>query len=65
MVFSIPIDFCIEFWTSTFSLDLKYTEEIFSPLRRELSIGADPGCVSYFGLKVIQVFFGQLNLDIL
>ncbi len=29
MDFSIPIDFCIEFWNSTFSPVLKYTEEIF------------------------------------
>ncbi len=29
MVFSIPIDFCIEFWNSTFSPFLEYTEEIF------------------------------------
>ncbi len=29
VVFSIPIDFCIEFWNSTFSPVLEYTEEIF------------------------------------
>ncbi len=29
VVFSIPIDFCIEFWNSTFSSVLEYTEEIF------------------------------------
>ncbi len=27
--FSIPIDFCIEFWNSTFPPVLEYTEEIF------------------------------------
>ena len=29
VVFSIPIDVCIEFWNSTFSPVLEYTEEIF------------------------------------
>ncbi len=27
--FFIPIDFCIEFWNSTFSPDLEFTEGIF------------------------------------
>ncbi len=27
--FSIPIDFCIEFWNNTFSPVLEYTEVIF------------------------------------
>ncbi len=29
MVFSIPIDFCIEFWNSIFSPVLEYTDGIF------------------------------------
>ncbi len=28
-IFFIPVDFCIEFWNSTFSSILEYTEEIF------------------------------------
>ncbi len=30
VVFSIPIDFCIEFWNSTFPPVLEYTVDIFN-----------------------------------
>ncbi len=50
MVFYIPIDFCIEFWNSTFSPVLEYTEEIFLTASVQLSNGASVQ-------KVIEFFF--------
>ncbi len=64
MFFFIPIDFCIEFWNSTFSPVLEYTREIFLTSSCKLSNGANP-VRSSFRSKAIQVFFGQLYLDIL
>ncbi len=55
VVFSIPIDFCIEFWNSIFSPVLEYTKEIF------LTAGANPGCVAASVLKLFKFFLGQLN----
>ncbi len=66
MVFTIPIDFCIKFWDSTFPLVLEFTEEIFYPLWRELSNGAaNPRCISASILKFSCFSCCQLNLDIL
>ncbi len=53
--FSIPTDFCIEFWNSTFSPILEYTEEIFLIIWRKLSDGANPGCVAVSGVTVNTV----------
>ncbi len=71
VVFSIPIDFCIEFWNSTFSPVLEWfwssiLREYFKPLGRELSNGANPGCcIAASVLKLFKIFCGQQNLDIL
>ncbi len=54
--FFIPVDFCTEFWNSTFSPVLEYTEEIFLTASARAFDGANPGCVCFCS-KFIQVFF--------
>ncbi len=56
MVFSIPIDFCIEFWNSTFSPVLEFTEGIFLTASARAFQWCKPRMRSYFRSEVIQVF---------
>ena len=56
VVFSIPIDFCIEFWNSTFSPVLEYTEGIFLTISARAFQWWKPQMRSCFRYKVIQVF---------
>ncbi len=62
VVFSIPIDFCIEFWNSTFSPVLEFTEGIFLTASHELSNGANPGCVAASVLKLFKFFLRPTQL---
>ncbi len=59
MVFSIPIDFCIELWNSIFSPVLEYTEEISLTAWRELSNGANPGWVADSVQKLFKFFLAN------
>ncbi len=59
--FSIPIDFCIEFWNSTFPSVLEYTKEIILTASERASNGANR-MHSCFRSKVIQVFFWPTQL---
>ncbi len=61
-VFFIPIDFCIEFGNSISPLILEYTEAIFLTIRRELSNGANPGCVAASVLKLFKFFLQPTQL---
>ncbi len=56
VVFSIPIDFCIEFWNSTFSPVLEFTEGIFLTASARAFQWCKPRMRSCFRSKVIQVF---------
>ncbi len=56
VVFSIPIDFCIEFWNNIFSLVLEYTKEIFLTASARAFQWCKPRMRSCFRSKVIQVF---------
>ncbi len=56
MVFSIPIDFCIEFWNSTFSPVLEFTKEIFLTASARASQWCKPRMRSCFRSEVIQVY---------
>ncbi len=56
VVFSIPIDFCIEFWNSTFSPVLEFTEGIFVTASARAFQWCKPRMRSCFRSKVIQVF---------
>ncbi len=56
VVFSIPIDFCIEFWNSTFSPVLEFTEGIFLTALARAFQRCKPRMRSCFRSKVIQVF---------
>ncbi len=56
VVFSIPIDFCIEFWNSTFSPVLEFTEGIFLIASARAFQWCKPRMRSCFRSKVIQVF---------
>ncbi len=40
--FSIPIDFCIEFWNSTFPPVLEFTKVIFLTVQHEIFNVAKP-----------------------
>ncbi len=62
VVFSIPIDFCIEFWNSIFSLVLEYTEGIFLTASARAFQWCKPRMRSCFRSKVIQVFLGPTQL---
>ena len=52
VVFSIPIDFCIEFWNSTFSPVLEYTEGIFFNFPMVQTMG----CIAASILKLFRFF---------
>ncbi len=65
VVFSIPIDFCIEFWNSTFSPVLEFTEGIFLTASARAFQWCKPGMVAASVLKLFKFFLPQLNLDIL
>ncbi len=54
-VFSIPIDFCIEFWNRTFSPVLEYNEGIFLTASARAFQWCKPRMRSCFRSKVIQV----------
>ncbi len=56
VVFSIPIDFCIEFWNSTFSPVLEFTEGIFLTASARAFQWCKPRMRSCIRSKVIQVF---------
>ncbi len=58
VVFSIPIDFFvrIEFWNSTFSPVLEFTEGIFLTASARAFQWCKPRMCSCFRSKVIQVF---------
>ncbi len=56
VVFSTPIDFCIEFWNSTFSPVLEFTEGIFLTASARAFQWCKPRMRSCFRSKVIQVF---------
>ena len=62
-VFSIPVDFFIEFWNSTFSRVFENTEEIFLTALAELSNGANQGSVAASVQKLFKFFSGLLNLN--
>ncbi len=51
------------FWNSTFSPVLEFTEGIFlTAFRRELSNGANPGCVAASVLKLFKFFLRPTQL---
>ncbi len=56
VVFSIPIDFCIEFGNSAFSPVLEFTEGIFLIASARAFQWCKPRMRSCFRSKVIQVF---------
>ncbi len=58
--FSIPIDFCIEFWNSTFPQILEFTEVIFNHFGASFLIGK-PWMRSCFRYKVVQVFLPNVS----
>ncbi len=60
--FSIPVDFCIEFWNGTFSLVVECTEKIFLTASARIFQWCKPGMRSCFLSKVIQVFLGPTQL---
>ncbi len=62
MVLSIPIDFCIEFWNSTFSPVLEYTEVIILTASARAFQWCKPRMHSCFRSKVIQVFLAPTQL---
>ncbi len=50
--FSIPINFCVEFWNSTFSPVLEYTEGIFFNFPMVQTMG----CIAASILKLFRFF---------
>ncbi len=64
VVFSIPIDFCIEFLNSTFSPVLEYTEIILLTASARAFQWCKHLMRNCFRFKVIQVFLAHINLDI-
>ncbi len=62
VVFSIPIDFCIEFWNSIFSPVLEYTEGIFLTASARAFHGANPRCIAASVLKLFKFFLRPTQL---
>ncbi len=56
VVFSIPIDFCIEFWNSTFSPVLEYTEGIFLTVSARAFQWCKPWMLAAFVLELFKFF---------